>query len=277
MAHPAQLYRFPAAGDVWARAADRLRVEASPRTYALYTAVWRRFRAFLYGREPEEELANDYLARRAAELRASSLGVERAALTFIFARILRQQVLLLRPRHEERLPQNVPTPAEQLRLMQACTSWSEDALFSLLIGVGLRIGEVLQIRPCDISTDGWVRVIRKGGKERLVPLKPSVVASVSHLHRRPGDHLFSGGYNTVRRRLFDPVVARAGLTHRGFTPHKMRHGFGTAAYKHTRDIVVVQEALGHANIQTTRVYVHLAPDELRERLPDVIEELKRHG
>jgi len=276
MAQPArELLRFPAAGDTWTRAADRLRVENSPRTLALYTAVWRRYRQFLNGRPPDEDTANDLLTRRSFELKPKSMGVERAALVYLLNRVLRLNADLIRAKQEDLLPQNVPTDEEQARLLAACTSWSEYALFALLLGAGLRIGEVLQIRKRDVAAEGWVRVIRKGGHERMVPLKPTVLEAISHLHRRPGDALFTGGYNTVRRSLFDPVVERAGLSWRGFTPHKMRHAFGTGAYRHTRDIMVVKEALGHQNISTTQIYIHLAPDELRDRLPDRLAELRR--
>ena len=77
MAQPArEVLRFPAAGDHWTRAADRLRVEGMPRTVVLYTGVWKRYKQFLAGRPPDEDTANEYLARRSYELKPRSLGVE---------------------------------------------------------------------------------------------------------------------------------------------------------------------------------------------------------
>lgn len=264
-----QVQYFPLPGDLWAKAEQYL-IEVAPSTGVRYRSVWGRFRDFLNGREPSEELANTYLSRRFYEVSPRTLGVDRAAISLVLNRVLRLNARLIRAKVPKTLPR-VPDRGQQVDLMDAIKTHEEMALFALLLGAGLRIGEVLAMRWGDISWTGWASIMRKGGQEQRIPLKDTVLWALSHLRRKPGQLLFKGGYNTVRRRIFDPVMARAGL--RGFTPHSLRHAAGTAFYEAGWDLLLVKEALGHKDISTTQIYTHLAPEKLRERLPDILKDL----
>jgi site-specific recombinase XerD len=137
---------------------------------------------------------------------------------------------------------------------------------------GLRSGEVLALDVADVDIGGrWLRVMGKGAKERRVPLDVDVAGVIQ-------TYLLAERPDTVSRRLF--VVAKgpsrgqpltpAGLRtifryHRSVAgvpaghPHALRHTFGTALAEAGVDLAVMQALLGHAHIDTTARYIHLAP------------------
>jgi integrase/recombinase XerC len=139
------------------------------------------------------------------------------------------------------------------------------ALFTLLYGCGLRIAEALGLNVADAPRAGRpLRVLGKGGRERLVPVLPAVTAAVEQwlqVHPAGGDPsapLFLG-----RRGLrLDPAVAQrslrefrrlAGLPEHA-TPHALRHSFATHLLAGGADLRSIQDLLGHASLSTTQRY-----------------------
>lgn len=155
-----------------------------------------------------------------------------------------------------------------------------------MLWCGLRSMEVLGLNVKDVDIGGrWVTVTGKGAKQRRVPLDPDVasVIDVYLLAERPAsesDRLFLVAKGANRGA---PLTA-AGLRtvfryHRGLTgvtaghPHALRHTFGTVLAEAGVDLAVMQALLGHAHVDTTARYVHLAPahvkaefDAARERI-----------
>lgn len=151
-------------------------------------------------------------------------------------------------------------------------------MLELLYGCGLRIAELQDLRVADVVLDDrYVRVVGKRSKERIVPLGGPAEQAVreylsdgrSHfagrracpqlvLNRRGGRLSRMGAWKIVRQ-----CVALAGLRQR-VTPHTLRHSFATHLLEGGADLRVVQELLGHADIATTQVYVHLDREYLRE-------------
>jgi len=138
------------------------------------------------------------------------------------------------------------------------------ALFALLYGAGLRIGEALSLDMADaarLASAGALAVRGKGGKERLVPILPAVaeaVAGAAALRAGVAGPLFVG----VRGERLDAAVARRVLRdHRRalglpehLTPHALRHSFATHLLAGGADLRVIQELLGHASLSTTQRY-----------------------
>ncbi|GGG20599.1 tyrosine recombinase XerC [Caldovatus sediminis] len=140
------------------------------------------------------------------------------------------------------------------------------ALFTLLYGCGLRIGEALALDLRDApraGTDAALRVRGKGGRERVVPVLPAVREAVEawlrqHPDPRPDRPLFVG----ARGGRLDPAVAQRTL--RAFrrlnglpehaTPHALRHSFATHLLGGGADLRAIQELLGHASLSTTQRY-----------------------
>ncbi len=151
------------------------------------------------------------------------------------------------------------------------------ALLELMYATGLRVSEVAQLTGAQLRLDeGFVTVVGKGGKERVVPLgrqaKEALAAYVAG--ERPGlvggrtsPWIFvrAGGKPLSRQSIWKLVRRRAraaGVATR-VSPHTLRHTFATHLLGGGADLRVVQTLLGHADIATTQIYTHVAPARLR--------------
>ena len=152
------------------------------------------------------------------------------------------------------------------------------ALLELLYACGLRVSEAVGLRGSQLDLGaGFVTVLGKGGKERVVPLgRPARAALEVYLTQerprslagRPSPFVFVGprGKPLTRQAVWKLVRRRAlaaGLGRR-VSPHVLRHTFATHLLGGGADLRVVQTLLGHADITTTQVYTHVAPRRLRE-------------
>lgn len=181
----------------------------------------------------------------------------------------------LRVRDARRLPA-VLDHREVVALLESLRTWRDRAIAGLMVFCGLRSGEVLALDVADVDIGArWLRVSGKGGAERRVPLDVDVAGVIQTylLAERPA---------TASTRLFivakgptrgQPLTA-AGLRrifryHRDLTgitaarPHALRHTFGSALAEAGVDLAVMQALLGHAHIDTTARYVHLAPAHVK--------------
>jgi integrase/recombinase XerD len=157
------------------------------------------------------------------------------------------------------------------------------ALLELLYAAGLRISEALRLDGEDLSFDGgFVRVIGKGDRERLVPVGDVALAwlhryaddvrpvwlAIAHVEPVRGGPVFvtERGRRLARQQAWSIVkraAAAAGLDER-VSPHTFRHSFATHLLEGGADLRIVQELLGHATISTTQLYTHLTGERIRE-------------
>jgi integrase/recombinase XerD len=155
--------------------------------------------------------------------------------------------------------------------------WRDRALLELGYGAGLRVSELCGLLLTDLLLpESLVRVMGKGGKQRLVPLGRNTIGTVSvYLHSlRPAlDRGKSGGRVLLNARgeplsrvgawgIVKRAVARAGIEKR-VTPHTLRHSFATHLLEGGADLRAVQEMLGHADLSTTQIYTHVDREYLR--------------
>jgi integrase/recombinase XerD len=152
------------------------------------------------------------------------------------------------------------------------------ALLEVLYASGLRVSEAITLRgeQLDLAA-GFVTVLGKGGKERVVPLGRQARAALEEylarerpglLRGRPSPFVFLGprGRPLTRQAVWKLVRRRAraaGVT-KNVSPHTLRHTFATHLLGGGADLRIVQTLLGHADIGTTQVYTHVAPARLRE-------------
>ena len=155
------------------------------------------------------------------------------------------------------------------------------AIIETLYSCGLRVSELINIQLTNIYFDeGFIRVIGKGDKERLVPTSPSVRKEVelytnhvrNHMDIKPGneDYLFLNrrGAKLTRVMIFTIVkdlCAKIGLT-KNVSPHTFRHSFATHLVEGGANLRAIQEMLGHESISTTEIYTHLSNELLRESI-----------
>lgn len=195
----------------------------------------------------------------------------------------------LRLRTPRRLPRAL-TPAEVAGLLGSLRTTRDLAMAGLMLYCGLRSCEVLALRVIDVDIGGrWLLVHGKGGKERRVPLDTDLAAVINSylLTERPGspcntdspgdgdverreEALFVVGKGPHRGRPLTPAGLRTVFRyHRAVSgigagaPHALRHTFGTALAEAGVDLAVMQALLGHAHVDTTARYIHLAPTHVK--------------
>ncbi len=153
------------------------------------------------------------------------------------------------------------------------SSWQglrDRAILEVLYGCGLRVSEAVNLRiSCLYFDDGFIRIIGKGNKERLVPVgEMAMDAVVAYLDRRPepadaasGDLLFLNrfGRSLSRQSMFKMIKAQALVAdiRKEISPHTFRHSFATHLVERGADLRLVQEMLGHENLTTTEIYTHV--------------------
>ncbi len=151
------------------------------------------------------------------------------------------------------------------------------AIIEMLYSCGLRVSEVTDIRLSDLFFgEGYIRVLGKGDKQRLVPISPLARERVHlYLEQRDTqgnneDRLFLNNRSRPLTRvmiftLLKKATAAAGIEKR-VSPHTLRHSFATHLIEGGASIRQVQEMLGHESISTTEIYTHLNSEKLRETL-----------
>lgn len=155
------------------------------------------------------------------------------------------------------------------------------AILETLYGCGLRVSELCTLRMSRLNfEEGFIRVIGKGDKERLVPISPEAVKQIGlyRIHERSHlpvaksaeDILFlnARGSGLSRVSVFNLAKRLAALAgvRKTISPHTFRHSFATHLVEGGADLRAVQEMLGHASITTTEIYTHLDRDYLRSNI-----------
>jgi integrase/recombinase XerD len=270
-----------------------LAARRSERTLDAYRRDLRRLSGAV-GKPLADASAHD-LERYTAGLRAEGLSAATIARRTASARSFYRHLQLLGaradnpaaelalPRRTRRLPRTL-SPGEAERLVDAATgveprTLRDRALVELLYGAGLRVSEAVGLEKGAVDLDErLVRVLGKGGKERIVPVgRPAAEALRRYLARgrpfldrrhRPELFLNAKGGPLTRAGAFlilRALAERAGLEPGRVHPHLLRHSFATHLLEGGADLRTVQELLGHADLGTTELYTHVS-DRLRREL-----------
>lgn len=161
----------------------------------------------------------------------------------------------------------------------------DQAIFELIYGSGLRVGEVCWLNRQDVLLgEGWVSVTGKGGKMRRVPLGGKSIAAIkAYLPQRiaaSGEAaLFTNrfgrrlGVRQIQNRLRDWALHHGSPQH--ISPHMLRHSYASHLLQSAQDIRAVQELLGHSRLSTTQIYTKLDFDHLAQVYDDAHPRAKR--
>jgi integrase/recombinase XerD len=264
----------------------------SPRTVSAYRSDMTAFFSWAVERKLEPRKAgrsdlDDFLwSQRERGLKPASLFRKVESLKSYFAfetleeRLPESPAETLRtPRIPARLPKYL-TKADASRLLAAPnTTGYEDvrdrAMLELLYAAGLRVSELVSLKPESANLqDGWVKVLGKGNKERMVPVHARALSAMrAYLAERerrfktPAAELFLGrGGKKLSRvqfwRRLQELGRRAGIKQK-LHPHLLRHTFATHLLQGGADLRSVQEMLGHADLATTQIYTHLDASALK--------------
>jgi integrase/recombinase XerD len=187
------------------------------------------------------------------------------------------------PRPEKPLPKTL-TEQQVVDLLAAadCSEalgLRDRAMLEILYATGLRVSELVGLQLSQVSMDpGLVRVIGKGGKERLVPLGEESLGWLQAYMKNARGLLMHGHppceavFVTRRGRgmsrqafwyLIKRYALRVGIDADSLSPHTLRHAFATHLLNNGADLRVVQMLLGHTDISTTQIYTHVADQRLK--------------
>ncbi len=287
----------------------RLNRNLSPRTVKAYESDLSQFLAFLERRlgRPADQIEPtemDHYAVRGfmAELydrgHARASSARRLAAIRAFGRYLRREeeieqepgAMVATPKLDRKMPARLEVN-EVERLLAAPDAATplgrrDRAILELFYASGLRLSELVGLDLEDVNLSSrLVRVLGKGGKERIVPFNKNTVAAlrtylgdreslvrnraqIETRRRRPVEPLFvnyKGGRLSSRSvdRLVRKYVA-ATSARLGVSPHALRHSFATHLLERGADLRSIQELLGHARVSTTQRYTHVSDAQLME-------------
>ena len=167
------------------------------------------------------------------------------------------------------------------------------AIIEVLFSCGLRVSELVMLRLSQLYLeDGYVRVVGKGDKERLVPISTKAIKELKlwfddrcHMEIRRGEEDFvflnrRGAHltRTMILIMIKRLAVEAGIT-KTVSPHTLRHSFATALLEGGADLRAIQAMLGHESISTTEIYTHIDMTTLRNEIlhhhPRNIREIER--
>jgi integrase/recombinase XerD len=237
---------------------------------------------------------DEYLEHlRSSGLRATSMARKISALRKFYQYLLGEGYISEDP---SRLARTYASPKrfkgalpeeEILRLIAATEQEGDSALrlrdqamIELLYATGLRVSELLSLRPGDMNFQyGFLRALGKGSKERLVPFHEQAARKVQVYleqarpelcRRQEADTLFVNRNGKPLSRMgFWKILRKyalaAGITAE-LSPHIVRHSFATHLLEHGVDLRILQEMLGHESILTTEIYTHIDRSYLRDTL-----------
>ena len=275
----------------------RIEKSLSPRTVEAYMRDIRKFYDFLGGRKEldkvelsdlQEFLTTLYDEKIQARSQARIISGIKAFYHFlVFENSIEEDPteLLDSPKIGRKLPSVLSIP--EIESILDCIDLSKaeghrnKAIIEVLYGCGLRVSELTELRLSWLHfTDGFVRIIGKGNKERLVPIGQTAQKAVmlyvegerEKLKIKKGceDIVFLNrrGSKLTRAMIFHIIkelAQKAGIT-KTISPHTFRHSFATHLIDGGADLRAVQEMLGHESIITTEIYTHLDRNYIKENI-----------
>ena len=227
------------------------------------------------GKDPREINANDikdYLDYLARENSSSTVSVAYNALRFYYKEIWRRSLFanIGRPRQAKYLPV-VLSKEEAAKMILMTKNPKHNCVISLLYGCGLRVSELTHTKMSDVDSGRMLlRVCQgKGKKDRmtLLPKSLKIVLENQRKLKQPGDYLFTNGRGgrlteATIQKIVAQAASRANIAKK-VTPHTLRHSFATHLLENGTDIRYIQELLGHAKLQTTQIYTHVADNSFK--------------
>ncbi len=280
---------------------DYLAVERglSENTIKGYRRDLEAYAAFLRARgitDPDDVVRgdiDDFVAdRRQGGYASSSIERSLSAIKGFHAHLLREGIaqnhpasLIKLPKKEERLPDFITIDEARALLDQvfpaSATGTRDRTELEVLYGCGLRVSELCGLDVRNVYLDeGFLRVVGKGSKERLVPILGSAAHALAdylaHARAELSAHARGTGETPavflnknggrISRQSVHAMCERYGRAAgvEGLHPHTLRHSFATHMLAGGADLRVLQEILGHADISTTQIYTHIDRTQLRE-------------
>ncbi len=219
----------------------------------------------------EEADIKSYLAFLVSDKKSSpsTVSIAKSALKFYFSEVLQKNIVNIKtPKIRKKLPV-VLSKKEVKLLIENASAKKSRLMLMMLYSSGLRVSELVNLKKKDIELEKnslWVRS-GKGGKDRLVILS-------DRLSKEMGTHLpnvkelvFPGRNGVLTPRNVQKIVklaAKKANINKKVSPHTLRHSFATHLLEGGTDLRMIQELLGHSNLQTTQIYTQVSDEQKRK-------------
>jgi integrase/recombinase XerD len=207
------------------------------------------------------------------ELSANTLNLVRAALMFFFNDVLELNINKIKtPKIEKALP-TVLTKKEVRDLFNATNNFKSKLILKLLYSSGLRVSELTKLKYEDINYEENTGIVHqgKGKKDRMFILSKEVIDELKKFQikqNKTKGHIFTNNKKQpITTRNIQKIIknsAKKAEINKNVTPHKLRHSFATHLLETGTDIRMIQELLGHSNLQTTQIYTHISREQIKK-------------
>jgi len=244
----------------------------SPKTIEAYLKYNKEFALFTSER-PASQITIDevksYLAHLISEREASArtVNLARSALLFFFNEVHNKGFTNIKtPKIKASLP-TVLTKEEVKRLLECAGNEKSRLIMMTLYSSGLRVSELTKLKWKDLELDDKIAWVRsgKGSKDRMIILSDLLSKNFKQISKN-STYVFSGRNGSLTTRNIQKIVTNAAKTakiNKKVTPHTLRHSFATHLLESGNDIRMIQELLGHSNLQTTQIYTHVSSEHKR--------------
>ncbi len=225
------------------------------------------------GKQPEQIEQQDvkyFLADKMTDRASSSIILFLASIKFAYSNVLGKDPTagVKRPKKENKIP-IVLTKKEVTDLINNSNNLKSKLIIQLLYSSGLRVSEIVNLKPVDLNFDentGWVRG-GKGGKDRMIILSKKLSKKLEKFIKKnlDWDYVFSRTKPLTTRniqKIIQKTTQRAGIN-KQVHPHTLRHSFATHLLDQGVDLRKIQELLGHSSIATTQIYTHISHEQLK--------------
>ncbi len=202
--------------------------------------------------------------------KSRSLAV--SSLRFFFKRVVDRPDIFVKlevPKKEKKLP-IVLSPEEVKSLIDVTDHTKSKLILKMLYSSGIRVSELVNLTPQDLDftqNTGWVRK-GKGNKDRLFRIADSMSKQVQKwIAQHPDNkYLFSETEPMSPRnvQLLIKTAAKKANINKRVTPHTLRHSFATHLLENGENILMIQQLLGHENLETTRIYTHISQEQIKK-------------
>jgi len=221
----------------------------------------------------DEDIKNYlYFLTEKKNVSASTLNIAISALKFYYGEILKKNFVyeIKRPKKDRKLPV-VLSQEEVSKILSSVENIKHKAILMLVYSSGLRVGEVVKLKPEDIDSNRKIIHIKdaKGRKDRYTMLSDKILETLREYWKqyKPQKWLFRGAnperHITIRtvEKIFKHACEKA-VIRKNVTAHTLRHSFATHLLESGTDLRYIQELLGHKSSKTTEIYTHVSTKDI---------------
>lgn len=215
-----------------------------------------------------EEDAKSYLASMFDTKSKATISLAASSIRFFFSILGKPISRITIPKKDKSLP-SVLSKDEISKLLNSAETSKSKLIFSLLYSSGLRVSELVNLKRADLNLQdklGWVRK-GKGNKDRIFTISENLCSELKNFFAKSPENIFVFSKDKpLTTRNIQKIIQKAAKKaeiNKKVTPHTLRHSFATHLLESGTDIRLIQELLGHSNLNTTQMYTHISQEQIR--------------